>query len=261
MVKCGRHHECIHACMSAHIYNPVFREVDSGLSVTAYFIATGIMSVFEDGSQMIIVGTLSYWLRAPLQSYFSYVSNFFMLQWGMISWGHLLTVLIPPDNLTIINATMLVCAGLLCCGISKPVTMEGLYNSKVVAIFAGLMSPMRYFVETLVVSDLRCLPEQYGFTKSNSTKIPDTALDVLHFAMDDESARYRSCDGWYYGALRLFVIGLMLRVLTLLFIQVTYRRQKLQCRLMDRNKWALLSRGLLIAIFASLLYTSILLIV
>jgi len=237
----------------------VFREINSGFSITAYFLAFSLMSVFENGFQMILAGTLSYWLRVPLQPLFPYVLNFFMLQWGMVSWGHLITVLIPPDNLTIIVGTVLMCASLLCSGLSKPITTEAIYTSKPIALLAGFLSPSRYFIENYTVSDFRCLPEQYGFTKALSqTKFKKTSLDFLHLAMTDQSTRLRHCKGWYYGIIRMFFVGLTIRVLTLLLVQVSYRQQNiLRCRCEEWSKYAIFQRGLLVLFFSNLVYASV----
>jgi hypothetical protein len=61
--------------------------------------------------------------------------------------------LAPPDNMAVIVGTTLLSSGLLCSGFIAPITMERVYNSKIAAVLSRMLSPVGYFLETLVVSD------------------------------------------------------------------------------------------------------------
>lgn len=241
----------------------VYREIDSGYNISSYFLALSTFSIIEHGSQLILASISTYWIRVPLQSSAPYILSFFMLHWGMVSWGHLLAIIIPRENLIVTAATYILSTGLLTSGIAEPITMQDVYTSDTVALIAGLSSPIRYFVEGYVVSDLRCGPEQLGFTSSpqsdSSSSVSVTAFHLLYLAMNDsESAIQRSCGGWYYGNLRIFVVGLMLRSFTLLLIQVTYTRRKMKFFIQDYRKGMQIL--FLLILFLSLLVLSIYLI-
>ncbi len=235
----------------------IFREIDSGFDVSSYFIATSVYSIFESGIQAVLAGALSYWIRNPLQHFLPYVLNFFFLQFGCVSHGHLITTLVPPDNLAVVIGSIMLSSGLLCSGFIAPLTMEKVYSSNLAALLTGLLSPVRYFAETFVVSDFLCLPKQYGYTVEASDPDdvpPETVFDALNLAMNDRSTtRFSNCNGWYYGMIRLCVTGIMIRSLTLLVIQITYRRQSLSWRRCRLNKWFILH----MIIFISLFYISV----
>ena len=242
--------------------NAVLREVNSGINISAYFIAISIISIFVNGAQMILAGTLSYWLRVPLQSYISYVVNFFALQFGCVSWGHFITALVPPDNLSVIVGTLMLSSGLLCSGHIPPITMFKIYNSRMTTILAGLATPVRFFVETFVVSDCMCIPKQYGFTVSShygdgDGDVPPTILDAMHLAMNDRTNTRSgtTCKVWYYGSIRLLVVSSMIRALTLLVINFTYQQHK-GVLLRFNSKWIICQ----LALIGILFYISITLI-
>ncbi len=172
---------------------------------------------------IIIIEVISYWILQPLQPLFSYAFNFFMLSFVMVGWGQLFALLVPPKNLTLVCGAILLCLNLLFSGVTKPTTFADIYNDPKLAMVAGLLSPTRFFVETLLVSHLRCFPEQYGFTKPPDSDMEFTALDKLNLAVNDEDSRIRDCNGWLPNTSILLVNGLMLRVLSLLIIHFSYR--------------------------------------
>ncbi len=235
----------------------VFREFDSGFNISAYFLAISLMSTLEYGIIMVFAGSISFWLRSPLMPYASYVLNFFLLQFCFVAWGHLITAFVPPDNLAVIVGTILLSSGLLCSGFIRPLLMADVYSSKTAALLSGLISPVRYFVETMVVSDRLCLGGQYGFTTDASKigTVPETVFDALHLAMNDKtSTRLGDCrNGWHYGKLRLLFTSLMVRALTLLVIQWSYRRQSISTFQSHCKRWFLLQ----LVIFLGLCYSSV----
>lgn len=157
-----------------------------------------------------------------------------MLSFTMQAWGQLLAIILPPESMALISGAILLCLNLLFSGVTKPSTFAEIYNNPKLASMVGILSPTRYFVETLVVSDVLCLPNQFGFTKSsNATSIEFTAFDILGLAQNDKDNIQQDCHGWYYAFPRLFMTGLMLRVLSLLMINFTYGSN-------GRGSWQLL---------------------
>lgn len=141
----------------------------------------------------------------------------------MQAWGQLFAVIFPPENLMLLCGAVLLCISLLFNGITKPFTFSEINTHSHLAILAGLLSPTRYFVEALVVSDVLCLPEQYGWTKDpQSSNIDFNALDQLGLAKKDVHVE-RNCRGWGYATPRLLITGLLLRVLALLIINIQYQ--------------------------------------
>lgn len=139
----------------------------------------------------------------------------------MQAWGQLLAIILPPESMSLISGAILLCFNLLLSGVTKPVTFAQIYNNSKLASMVGILSPTRYFVETLLVSDAKCLPNQFGFTKSSNAEF--TAFDILGLAQNDkDNTQQEDCHGWYYACPRLFTTGLMLRVLSLLMINFTY---------------------------------------
>lgn len=144
-----------------------------------------------------------------------------MLGFVMSAWGQLFAVMVPPENLTVLSAPVLLGLNLLLSGVTKPSTFRQIYDNPYLAVFAGLLSPTRYFVETLVVSEVLCLPEQYGFTKPpEASKIDFTSLDILGLAQHDHHIQ-RNCNGWFYNTPVFFNTGILIRVLALIMIHIT----------------------------------------
>ena len=174
------------------------------------------------------IKAISYWLRHPISSLFAYILNFIMLGWGMTSWGHLLAIIVPAENLTLTSGTFLLCSSLICGGVTRPVLFKDIYRTHYIAVIAGLLSPSRFFTETLVVSDLLCLPEQFGFTRSAHATFTYSGLDNLQLAQLDESTHtdtdQRTCTGWYWGHFRVFLIGLSVRMISLLIVMYKWNK-------------------------------------
>ena len=154
----------------------------------------------------------------------------------MSGWGHLFALLIPIENLTLTSGAILLCLNLLYSGVTNPATFEEIYKNSRTAIIAGLFSPSRYFVETLVVSELQCYPEQYGFTNPSSIGDDDTtiayalnftALDHLHLAKNDPKVTWnQNCNGWYYNFPHYIITGIILRVVSLIVIHFSHQNRR-----------------------------------
>jgi hypothetical protein len=122
------------------------------------------------------------------------------------------------------------------------VQFETLYseNSTALALFSGFVSPTRYFVEGLVVHEQRCLPYQSGFTvEPYAFNFPlyATVSAQAHLGQHDRAVVQHSCDGWYWGILPAFVVGVTVRYLALGAIHSFYRSKQAK-----KPYWSDLSR-------------------
>ena len=84
------------------------------------------------------------------------------------------------------------------------------------ALFSGFVAPTRYFIEGLTVSELRCLPEQSGFTvvpESSPFLAESFSFAFAGLAQNDLGVGNHSCSGWYWGVLPAFLVGLAVRLL------------------------------------------------
>jgi len=96
-------------------------------------------------------------------------------------------------------------------------------------LFSGFISPTRYFIESLTVAELRCLPEQSGFTQTEiAFSYPEEAnlFYVAHLARNDAGVSNQSCSGWYWGAVPALLVGLTIRILAAGCIHVSGRSQQ-----------------------------------
>jgi regulation of enolase protein 1 (concanavalin A-like superfamily) len=77
-------------------------------------------------------------------------------------------------------------------------------------VFAGWISPTRFFYEALTVGEYRCLPEQSGYTieETSINRQANTSMTiVLGYAGHDYNAVRWSCSGWYWSVLPVLLIG------------------------------------------------------
>ena len=104
-----------------------------------------------------------------------------------------------------------------------------LYNDNRLLVMASFLSPARFFVETMVVSDQRCLPQQTGFTEDHASALPLSSFDVIGTAqLDRKNVVTQTCGGWYWGSLRMFMMGLAIRLFSALLIHLVSRNK--QCK-------------------------------
>jgi hypothetical protein len=81
-------------------------------------------------------------------------------------------------------------------------------------LFAAFFSPPRFFTEIIAVSDLKCLPPQSGFTQTNdATNFPEdqASFSFLSLGQNDSEVTDLSWNGWYWGVLPGFMVGLTVR--------------------------------------------------
>jgi hypothetical protein len=102
-------------------------------------------------------------------------------------------------------------------------------GNDLLALFSGFISPTRYFIEGLTVSEYRCLPEQSGFTQTSAaTNFPPEAnsFALLDLAQNDSDVKEQSCSGWSWGALPAFLVGLTIRWIAAGAIHVSERSKQ-----------------------------------
>ena len=97
-------------------------------------------------------------------------------------------------------------------------TFTGLYDEEnpLLAIFSSFVSVTRYFIESMVVQDARCLPQQTGYTIHDlTTTLPPqvNSFALIPVAQHDRSVVHRSCDGWYWSFWPALFVGLTIRFL------------------------------------------------
>jgi len=193
-----------------------YRESSSGYNVNAYFAAVNVTSTLEVIFQMVIAGAVSAVINTPISSWAAYILNFVMLGWGAVSWALLLSVVVPVSNLILVTGFVLSFFNIFLSGGLVPLDFKAIYNSPILLVISSMLAPGRYFLETMIASEYRCLPEQTGFTvKENTTSIPDEYLsfNAINVGVWDENIHTQSCNGWYGGYLPAFFVGLTLRLI------------------------------------------------
>lgn len=214
-----------------------FREAASGISVGAFYAAANITNTFEQGLSVIIAAAIAFWLRNPATEAGIFYLHFFMLSWLCVSWALLLPFIVPQKNVSTVTAFFMAFFGLLFCGRVAPGTFKNLYDEEntFLALFAGFVSPSRYFVEGVAVTEARCLPEQSGFTVDTDdawnyhkyTESYSFSQELTFMAQNDiESAISRSCSGWYWGLLPSLMVGITVRIAGALAIHLSGRSQQ-----------------------------------
>ena len=84
-----------------------FRESQSGVSVSAYYLAANITSTFEQGCAAIAGSVLAYLILVPSTSFLVYLWNFFMLSWLSVSWALLLSILVPLNSVSTVGTSVI----------------------------------------------------------------------------------------------------------------------------------------------------------
>jgi len=193
-----------------------YRESASGCSVNAYFLALNIHTVFESAVQVIIAGILVNWLWSGLSHDGITFLNFVLLTWTTVAWAMLMALIAPPQ----LSMLFAVFYNALACLVLTPGLMYNfkvVYDSSVLAVVSALFSPSRFFVETAVVSDSKCLPSQTGFTVDRmiATDFPveKDMFSLLSLGINDPYVSDYSCSGWYWNVLPAILAGLAVRFL------------------------------------------------
>jgi len=196
------------------------RESSSGYNIDAYYLAITLVMTIEHSIQLIFAGLICGVIRSTPSSWCALIINFIMLGWVCVSWAILFSVIVPPKNLTIVTGFFMAFFGLLFGGAISPVEYEDIYSKLYLEILSGFLAPTRYFIETFVVSDFKCLPVQTGFTSFNSTRFPaeNKSFFKNHLGQRDPNVGNHSCNGWYWGFLPSFFLGLSIRILAMVLM-------------------------------------------
>lgn len=213
-----------------------FREAGSGYDVNAYYVAINIVATFEHTLQVLLAGFASYWLRNSYSTAVATLVNFFLLSWLCVSWGLLLAVITPKDNLTVVVGFFMAFFGMLFSGAMEPVLYSTLYGdtayNRFMELFSGFISPTRFFTETAVVNEYRCMPPQTGWTLDPNafiSTVDETTMSVAGYARKDlEVATELSYNGWYWSVLPALCVGLFVRVLGGAMIHVVDRAKQIK---------------------------------
>ncbi|CAB9510243.1 Putative white-brown complex homolog protein 30 [Seminavis robusta] len=144
--------------------NEFFREAGSGYNINAHFCAINLIATLEHGVQVMLSSMFALWLRNSIASWYMYYVNFLVLSWLCVSWALVFPLLVGPSNVVLVTGFYMCFFALLFSGGVPPVRYPQLYNSPFTQLFCGLLSPTRFFVEAMAVTEGRCLPAQTGFT-------------------------------------------------------------------------------------------------
>jgi len=208
-----------------------FRESASGYNVNAYFGAVNIVGTIEHSLQAILCTICAIWLRNSLASWYSWLVSFLLLSWISVSWAYLIPLVVPLDSVVMCTGFYMVVFSLLFSGCLAPVLYKNLYVNNGMAVFSGLFSPTRWFIESLAVVESRCLPVQSGFTDFGVNLVGDAtrvgSFLILGLGMQDlGTITQMSFGGWYWGALPAFVIGCWVRWISFGLIHISDRAKQ-----------------------------------
>lgn len=200
--------------------------------INAYFLALNITSTVEHSVQIIIAASCAFWIRNSLTTWFAYTLQFIMLMWLTVAWSFLIPLLVPPNNTVLAVGFFMAFFGLLFSGAIDPVTYHDIYaeGNGGLAVFSGIFSVTRYFMEGMMVQEQRCLPSQSGFTvEPTSVYFPVDQVGSFHLislGQNDLSVVQISCTGWYWGVLPAFLVGLTVRILAAGVLHVSDRSRQ-----------------------------------
>ena len=102
-----------------------------------------------------------------------------------------------------------------------------MYKHDYLGVITGILSPTRYFVEQMAVAEQRALPIQSGFTFSHPiySSVHGSYFHMGFAQLDLATVQEQSTAGWYWPFLRLFMVGLTVRLLSFLFLHIFNRPQ------------------------------------
>lgn len=136
------------------------------------------------------------------------------------------------------------------------------------AVISGLFSPTRYFVESLSVAESRCLPVQSGFTdfgvNFKGEALQAASFHILGLGLNDfGNVTQRSCNGWFWGVLPAFFVGLWVRWVAAGMIHISDRSKQSKKPLLyvfSHSMFATLKATVYVMVLLALLGISIFLI-
>lgn len=206
-----------------------FREAASGYDANAYYLALHITTLLEQQVMMLMVSVAIYWMRQSLSKGLSFILNFLLLDWIVIAWGLLFPLFVSPKNVTIVIGLFMAFVGIQFSGQLEPLTFKSMYASDSTSAFVAFLCPIRYFVEQMSVIEQRALPAQSGFTQvqtEDAINFPK-ALNSFNIIgtgqLDFENVSVQSFYGWNWPLLRVFMVGLTLRIISFGFLHACNR--------------------------------------
>jgi ABC-type multidrug transport system ATPase subunit len=207
-----------------------FREAGSGYNLNAYFWAISILSTIEHSVQVVIAAFFASWIRNPIGSNTSYYIHFLLLAWVTVSWALFIPMVFPADNVTLVAGFFFAFCGLMFSGAFAPIQYHQIYEEGgFKEVFAGWISPTRFFYEALAVGEYRCLPEQSGYTieETSVNRQANSSMTIaLGYAGHDYNAVRWSCNGWYWSVIPVLLIGFTIRYLAIGAMHAFYRGQQ-----------------------------------
>eukprot|EP00980_Cylindrotheca_fusiformis_P018928 scaffold6322_cov59-Cylindrotheca_fusiformis.AAC.24 len=208
-----------------------FRETSSGIDPNAYFLAINLVVTTEAIIQMTLVAFVAAFLREPVASWSVFFVHFIVLAWLCVSWALFFAMIIPAENVTTVIGFFMAFFGMLLSGAVPPVNFEVIYEGGIVEHLSAWLSPTRFFVEGLTVSEHRCLPEQSGWTVSDASVNFDRQDTLMYYgrfsyAIHDPNATRESCDGFYWGVLPSVFVGLTVRCAAFIALHVFNRAKQ-----------------------------------
>jgi len=226
------------------------REAGSGYNLNAYYLAVNITSTIEFVIQMILITSVVIWLRFTVTSYGFHLLNFIMMGWLCTSWSLVFPIVVPPSIIVVTLCIFNFIFGALFCGYMPPGTYDNIYHSKITMFFAGMLSTTRYFVESLLVSEFRVMPSHYGWTylsplwekfgpdylETKAASASDEIDEVVKMIYDLNAFRFldvalhdmpnvtnQTAEGWYYNMLAPVLVGLTVRFLGAILLNICNR--------------------------------------
>mmetsp|Transcript_20466 Transcript_20466/g.33924 ORF Transcript_20466/g.33924 Transcript_20466/m.33924 type:complete len:1212 (+) Transcript_20466:224-3859(+) len=194
-----------------------YREAGSGYNINSYFLAVNVFTSFDQGGQVLFAAVIAQWLLDSISNKAVFYVAFLLLAWISVSWALLIPLITPPKNTLVMLGFFMAFFGLLFGGTTPPVEYKDMYadDGTAKALFAAFFSPPRFFTETIAVSDLKCLPPQTGFTQTDEAyNFPDgkDSFAWVSLGQNDSNVTDLSSNGWYWGILPGFLVGLTIRV-------------------------------------------------
>mmetsp|Transcript_10771 Transcript_10771/g.22367 ORF Transcript_10771/g.22367 Transcript_10771/m.22367 type:complete len:602 (-) Transcript_10771:246-2051(-) len=207
-----------------------FREAGSGYNLDAYFFAINLLSTIEHSIQVLIAAVFALWIREPIASHASFYIHFLLLAWLTVAWSMLIPMVCPPDSVILISGFFFTFCGLIFSGAFSPFGYREIYDEAGMKEFlAGWISPTRFFFEALTVGELRCMPEQSGYTielDSYNRRSNDTMISIMGYAGHDLNAVRSSCSGWYWSVVPVILIGITVRYVAIGAMHACFRAQQ-----------------------------------
>ena len=166
----------------------------------------------------VLTAIFCYVLRNTASIGIAAIVQFLLLGWMSSSWGMLWPTFVPLESVPLVTAFHQIFCGLLLSGGSDPVTYEDMYESKFVGFISTLLSPPRFFIESLTVNEYKATPEQHGFTTDLGGNYTNSFAFRGLAGNDLESVIEESKSGWYWGVFPSICLGLAIRFLALILV-------------------------------------------